>query len=166
MLDLLLLRPWRLLFTPLLVASTVLAMGQTGVTVHYVDGAVQSYAIEADGSLQFSGDELLVALNGAASTTNIPLAIIRKLTLGGDITTAVEERPMELTARLYPNPAEDFFIVAGTATGPQVVRILAHTGQQVLAGTYVPGQPVPVGNLPAGIYIVTIDSVPFKLVKQ
>ena len=160
-----LLRPWRPLLTFLLLASTALCMGQADITVHYVDGSEQSYAIAADGRLQFSGDELLMAVDGAAPTTNIPLSIIRKLTFGDGITTAVEEVPMAQTARLFPNPAEEFFIVAGTSTGPQEVRILTATGQQVLAGIYGPGQLVPVGNLPAGIYIVTIDNVPFKLVK-
>lgn len=160
------LRPWRSLFTSLLLLSAVLCMGQMGITVHYFDGAEQGYSVEASGKLQFNADELLIAVSSGSPVTSIPLSIIRKVTFGAGITTTVEERTVEGTTHLFPNPTVDFFTVASTVTGRQVVRIHALTGQEVLAGTYDPGQPVPVAGLQSGIYIVTVNNVPFKLVKQ
>ena len=55
------------------------SFAQTGVKVTYYDGSVQVFNITATGKLSFATDNLLVKLTETATTTTIPVGIIRKI---------------------------------------------------------------------------------------
>lgn len=155
----------RALLAATLLTATTWCVAQTGLTISYWDGGEQGYQIEESGKLAFSAEELLLATNDQVAPTNIPLSIIRKITFGAEISTSVEQLPTRRGPTLFPNPTSDRFTIGGL-TAPAFVRILTLAGQEVLTGRFGNGETVSVEHLSPGIYIVSIDHIPSKLIKQ
>ncbi len=139
--------------------------GQTGLTITFLDGGEQGYQIEESGKLAFSADELLLATNDQVTPTNIPLSAIRKITFGAATGTGIEQALQRSNHVLFPNPTSNSFTIGGL-TAPAFVRILTLAGQEVLTGRFGNGETVSVEHLSPGIYIVSIDHIPSKLIKQ
>ena len=65
---------------------------------------------------------------------------------------------------IYPNPISDSFRIGGI-TENTVVTILDMNGKTVLKRTVAPDETVWVGNLPNGIYFVTVNGKTVKMIK-
>lgn len=75
------------------------------------------------------------------------------------MTEAVEPRP-----NLYPNPATDYFSVAGIEDVSLVVVTLSGVSVREIA--HYKGEPVDVSVLPSGLYIIKAGKFTFKLIKK
>ncbi len=74
------------------------------------------------------------------------------------VTASVTTVP-EFTLGLYPNPAEEYLTVAGDFTSGSSVEILSSNGVVVLREQLdSSGQQVFVGDLPSGVYVLTVNS--------
>lgn len=67
--------------------------------------------------------------------------------------------------RLIPNPASDFVSVYGLEN-ESPFSVLSADGRQVQSGVIVPGQSLDVRMLPAGIYLLEIESGIFRFIKE
>lgn len=141
------------------------SMAQTPVTVTYYDDTVQQFQISLTGKLYFSGDDLQVLTDDAATPTSIPVSIIRKITLSGALsTTSVGANAAQFA--LYPNPGSGSVRISAPAYEKLDVSLYNLRGQKVQQGTYFPDQDIDVTALQTGLYLVQINQTTLKFVKQ
>ena len=126
-------------------------------------GAAQSTALDDIQRLTFADDNLLLkTYDGSESPYS--LATVRKVTIE-DVTITgipVTENTPDIT--VYPNPATDAVIIDGDILA---WTLLDFNGKMLKQGITLT---VPIDNLPAGIYLLKINtakgSVTKKIIKQ
>ncbi len=154
--------------TLFLLLSAGWAYGQTEVKVTLLDNTEQTYSVEAAGKLWFNGSNLVVNTDGSATPVSIPLSDIRKITFDGEEnTTGVTEVAIsKTTINIFPNPADNYFMLKAPDAVKLNVRIFNTNGSQVAGGMYESGGRVDIRHLTPGIYVVVVNDQSFKLIKQ
>lgn len=150
----------------LLFLFSIISFAQTGIKITYYNGTSQDYTIEASGKLYFSGSNLLVKTNTAASNVSIPTSIIRKITFANATLATQEIGINQSQFALYPNPSSDFIRITSGKKEKLNVKIYSVTGKLVLQGTYQPDENIDISNLSLGFYFVQVNQTTLKLIKK
>src|SRR6218665_1693239 len=75
-------------------------------------------------------------------------------------------RPSEVGLLISPNPANDYFKIITSISYLLAVKIYSMAGQLLLTGNYKPGEVIFIGKLASGMYLMSINGKPYKLIKQ
>ena len=134
----------------------------TQLIVTLNDGTEQSYMMTEDDRLYFEDNEkLVIERESDKETTKIPLADIRKLTCSE--LEGAEENTVAAVA-VFPNPVHDVLTLRNLS-GKQTVSIYAIDGRLVKSFETDGSQPIDVGGLPFGLYLVKTQSATLKMIK-
>lgn len=149
----------------LLLLFTAFAHAQTGVAVTYYDGNVQNFSVATSGKLYFDASNVLIKTDASVTTpTTIPVALIRKITFGGNLANETFEAANSLT--LYPNPGAQEVRISSIVDQPLKTQVYTLTGQLVMQGEYQPNQSIDVSGLTSGLYFFKINGVTLKFSKK
>lgn len=124
-------------------------------------GEEQLYVLSEDDRLSFEGQETLL-LTTQNTTYRIPIDDIRKIEFV-DI-TGTEETPTG-TPYFFPNPVEQT-IMLGNIEGRQTVRLYSIEGRLLRQFQAGANEPVDLGKLAPGLYILHVDGHNLKLLKR
>lgn len=138
---------------------------QATVTVVSADGTENRYSVDTTGEIFFGTDYM--AIMTTASATNLATFLMDDVSkvlfdVSVRIVDVSESNPLTLT----PNPAAESFVLHGLGDGPQTVTVYGINGSAVLQGSYSDGEPIEIGSLPQGIYIVRAAGSIVKLIKR
>ncbi|MDR1682776.1 MAG: T9SS type A sorting domain-containing protein, partial [Candidatus Symbiothrix sp.] len=81
------------------------------------------------------------------------------------VPAAIEAPAAESSIRLYPNPVAESFCIDGI-TVPTQVRVTDFRGCTVWTQTVAGNEPVAVGHLPQGVYLVQVNGKTVKVIKR
>lgn len=149
----------------LLLLFTAYAHAQTGVTVTYYDGNVQNFSVATSGKLYFDASNVLIKADASVAVpTTIPVALIRKITLGSNL--ANETFQVANSLALYPNPGAQEVRISSIVEQTFKTEVYNLTGQLMLQGEYQPNQSIDVSGLTSGLYFFKINGVTLKFSKK
>ncbi len=149
----------------LLLLFTAFAHAQSGVAVTYYDGNVQNFSVATSGKLYFDASNVLIKTDASVTTpTTIPVALIRKITFGGNLANETFEATNSLA--LYPNPGDQEVRISSIVDQPLKTQVYTLTGQLVMQGEYQPNQSIDVSGLTSGLYFFKINGVTLKFSKK
>lgn len=77
----------------------------------------------------------------------------------------IENIDSENDIAVYPNPITDYFCIKGI-TQPAVVSVYTIYGKTIWKRKVQAEENIFVGNIPSGIYLITVDGTAFKVVKR
>jgi hypothetical protein len=129
------------------------------VTLH--NGEEQLYVLDENDQLAFEGQQTLL-ITDLGTTHRINIDDIRKIEFV-DITGAQESQAN--TPFLYPNPVERYLAIGNIEEG-QTVSIYSLEGRLLRAFKANPNEPIDLGDLPSGLYILRILDKNLKLLKR
>ncbi|MBP5574011.1 MAG: T9SS type A sorting domain-containing protein [Bacteroidales bacterium] len=132
---------------------------KTLVSLH--NGEEQLYVLDENDLLSFEGQQTLLITN-LGTTHRIPIDDIRKIEFV-DITDTHESQTN--TPFLYPNPVERYLILGNIEEG-QTVSVYSLEGRLLLELKANANEPIDLGNLPSGLYILRILDKNLKLLKR
>jgi hypothetical protein len=125
------------------------------------NGEEQLYVLSESDQLAFEGQETLV-ITTQGLTHRISIDDIRKIEFV-DLTGTNEAQtdgPF-----FYPNPVEKYVAIGNLET-PQNVRVYSLEGRLLFEKQVSANEPIDLGNLPSGLYILRILDKNLKLLKQ
>lgn len=125
------------------------------------NGEEQLYVLSENDQLAFEGQEALV-ITTQGITHRVSIDEIRKIEFV-DLTGTNEAQtdgPF-----FYPNPVEKY-VAIGNLEAPQNVRVYSLDGRLLFEKQVSANEPIDLGNLPAGLYILNILDKNLKLLKQ
>jgi len=138
-------------------------MSQTSVVVQYTTNQEQTFILNDQGKIYFSGSNLMIdQLNGQSET--IAISDIRKLYFPARV-SIIEDIAIENNIFLYPNPATDQ-IKLSNIKASTLVSVYSMNGQLLINQLSSPDQSINISNLKKGLYIVKANDKTFKLIKQ
>ena len=136
------------------------------IKVVKLDGQEYSKAFALIGRLEFANDSMyLVGLDGQILGCELKTDV-HKIAFGNDSTTAIPSVEKDANIRIYPNPVQQSLIIKGAQTN-EIIRIFTLNGT-VLTTAKVHDEltTVDVSNLPAGQYLLQVNTQIMKLIKQ
>lgn len=147
----------------LAIGTALQLSAQSEVTVWMNDGAVQTYYMAENDRMYFEDNEKLIIETGlyAKDIYSILLADIRKITCSETVGTSENSQP-ELA--VYPNPVRDALTLRNLE-GTASVRIFTLDGRLVKSFEITENQTVDISELPAGLYLLNVDSRTLKMMK-
>lgn len=125
------------------------------------NGEEQLYVLDEEDYLAFEGQQTLLITN-LGTTYRINIDDIRKIEFV-DITDIHESQAS--TPFFYPNPVERYFAI-GNIEDNQAVSIYSLEGRLLFQFTATPNEPIDLGHLPTGLYILRILDKNLKLLKR
>lgn len=133
----------------------------TLVVITLKDGTEHSYFMSDDDRIFFEDNEKLVIEGLSEGTVKFDLADIRKITC--DEYDDLKES-LDLGVAISPNPVYETLTLRHLS-GTQTISIYALDGRLVKSFEAKEGQPVDVGELPVGLYLVKTPSCTLKMIK-
>lgn len=124
-------------------------------------GEQQLYVLDEDDQLAFEGQQTLLITN-LGTTHRINIDEIRKIEFV-DITNTNESQaniPFP-----YPNPV-DRYLAIGNIENNQTVSVYSLEGRLLFEKQVSPNEPIDLGELPAGLYVLRILDKNLKLLKR
>lgn len=145
---------------------------QTYVTVIYTDATTEEFSVNENGSLIFSGNNLLID-SGDLNPTTISLDDINKLKFTTTSSVSAEEDADEsaiasITSEdiyAYPNPANDLLYIHGLDGQTYDIQIYSAVGSLVRNQKYTDGDAIDISTLQCGLYFIIIKSTIVKFSK-
>ena len=125
------------------------------------NGEEQLYVLSENDQLAFEGQETMV-ITTQGLTHRINIDDIRKIEFV-DITNTNESQAAN--PFFYPNPVERYFAI-GNIENDQTVGIYSLEGRLLLEKQVGANEPIDLGNLPSGLYILRILDKNLKLLKR
>lgn len=125
-------------------------------------GEEQFYVLSENDQLAFEGQETLLITN-MGTTHRINIEDIRKIEFV-DVTSTSEMTAADIPF-FYPNPAERY-IAIGNIENNQTVSVYSMEGRLLLEKKVSANEPIDLGNLPPGVYILRILDKNLKLLKR
>ncbi|MBO4333627.1 MAG: T9SS type A sorting domain-containing protein [Paludibacteraceae bacterium] len=149
----------------LLVGAANVANAQSNVNVFLKTGGVETVKVENSGLIFFEGNVMKILTdNVSAAPVAFALPAIQKVTFQD---ASYAPRIIgDGEAVLYPTVAENEVFIANAPASLKQVQIFDVTGKVVLSAPFRAGQPVAVGSLSAGIYVLKADALTFKFQKK
>lgn len=142
----------------------LLVMAETGLRLIPLDGAEQTWLLTRIGKMQFRSDSLyLYAPDGMLLGESYVLDINR-IEFAADA-TALENTSVP-SVRISPNPAMDCLLLEG-AGNAATARVFSLDGRLMLTESVRNGSAViQVGTLPAGTWLLQVNTSLIKFIKQ
>lgn len=125
------------------------------------NGEEQLYVLDENDQLAFEGQQTLL-ITDLGTTHRINIDDIRKIEFV-DITNTNESQAN--TPFLYPNPVEQYLLLGNIEEG-QTVSVYSLEGRLLRTFKANPNEPIDLGNLPSGLYILRILDKNLKLLKR
>lgn len=155
----------RFLFLTALTLLWVLSSHAQSVEVRTLvtlnNGEEQLYVFNEEDQLAFEGQETLLITN-LGTTYRINIDDIRKIEFV-DV-TSTSETTTDLPF-FYPNPAERY-ITIGNIEDNQTVNVYSLEGRLLLEKQVNANEPIDLGKLPPGLYVLRILEKNLKLLKR
>lgn len=147
-----------------LLVCPFLAKAEQGLTIVPLNGAEQTTLLSHIGKLRFHSDSLyLYAPDGTLLGESYVLDI--KQIVFADVSTALDNTAA-IPLCVYPNPTMDCLFLKG-ADNANVARIFSIDGRLMETIPLTNGNAaISVGNLPAGIYLLQVNTSLVKFIKQ
>lgn len=139
---------------------------QTDIVVAFQNATSQTFTVQPTGKLYFRGDTLAIAPDATTPISLFPLSIIRKIYFANGPAAVVNTSKLESGFTIAPNPVENQFVIQSAESKKMSVRLFNLAGKEVLRGSYLSGEAIAINHLAAGLYILTINDQPFKLLKK
>lgn len=142
----------------------VLLLAEKALTVVPLAGEEQTVLLSKIGKLYFSNDTVYLYAHNGVLLGETCVLDIRKIVFV-DAETAVENVSADVV-RVYPNPAMDYLVVEGLPERT-MVRVFSLDGRLMLEQS-AGGNPmvVQVGELPAGTWLLQMNTSLVKFVKK
>lgn len=147
----------------LLFSAAGAVQAQSTVKVTRTNGTVNSYTVQATGSISFAGDYVVIKETNTSSAQSIPMSAIRNMKFV-DGSNSIDDVESATPVQIYPNPAQNYFVVRGIE-GLQSVTVYSMTGARMIETTVEDEGRVDVSSLKTGVYMVKINNRTTKLVK-
>lgn len=129
--------------------------------VTMTDGQEQQYFLTEDDQISFEGQETLVITTQGA-TVQINIDDIRKI----EFVDVMEAQEINASAPFfYPNPVSKA-ITFGNIGHNQLIRICSVEGRLVREFQANPNERIDLSSLTPGVYVMRINDLNFKLLKQ
>lgn len=142
--------------------NQLLAQSTLKVTFH--DESGETYHLSASGKVVSEDSFLEIIIHPTASVISFPLDSIRKISFAGFSST--DKNPDIHDFSVFPNPADQYFIISHDHHHPLELSLFNIMGQQVLSGTFHTGDKISVADLAPGIYMARVDGFVVRLVLQ
>lgn len=91
---------------------------------------------------------------------------LKTLTFVYDSTTGIATEGAIARLRLRQNPVDDNLGFVGFSDGKTTLTLSALNGETIVSIPAWEGEDIPVGSLPAGLYLVTVKNTTFKFIKK
>ena len=130
------------------------------LAITMTNGEQATYSVTEDSRISFEDNEYLL-ISGGESTVKMPLSDIRKIVCSETVGTP-ENSQTELA--VYPNPVRDALTLRNLE-GTASVRIFTLDGRLVKSFEITENQIVDISELPAGLYLLNVDSKTLKMMK-
>ena len=142
------------------------AVAALSLVVEPLTGNDKAAALSTIGYVKLNETSLRVFAHDGALLSESSLQDVRRVVYreGGDVMTATGDR-QEIVCRVFPNPTEDFLIVENSPCGK--VYVFGIDGRQLCSAIAENGYAeVDVSELPAGTYILLINTETVKFIKK
>jgi hypothetical protein len=156
-----------LLLAFLLSLMNIYAEEYYAIKVVKLNGQEYSQAFALIGRLEFTADSMyLVGTDGQILGSELRTEV-HKIAFGSDTTaTAISSVEMDAKIHIYPNPVQQSLIIEGAQTN-ETIRIFTLNGTVITTAKVHDGlTAVDVSNLPAGQYLLQVNTQILKLIKQ
>lgn len=137
-------------------------LAQSTLTVTFHDESSETYYLSATGKIVSEDSFLEIIIHPTASAISIPLDSIRKISFAGIFSSV--ENPDIHDFSIFPNPADQYFIIRNDHHHSLELSLLNMLGQQVLSGTFHTGDKISVADLAPGVYLAQVDQFVVRLV--
>lgn len=138
---------------------------QVDVTVVSINGNLHRISLESSGEIYITASDMVVMTSSATGTTvSFSLDTVHKVLFSDNLGIANLHGATSLV--LYPSPAAEQFYVSGISAEPQQLTVFNAAGTKVMETICREGEPVGIGRLPEGVYLVRVGSAFGKIVKQ
>ncbi len=151
------------LFTLCILFFCNLISAQTSLKIVYHDQSTEIYHVSATGRIISEDSIVKIFTDANATPVAIPFSVIRKL----DYTplSSNDEVSGKLSQiRIFPNPADQYFIVKDGDRQLFELNMYSILGQQVVAGKFNCGERIPVKDVKPGVYVVLINEHAMKII--
>ena len=129
--------------------------------VTMTDGQEQQYFLTEDDQISFEGQETLV-ITTQGTTVQINIDDIRKI----EFVDVMEAQEINASSPFfYPNPVSKA-ITFGNIEHNQLIRICSVEGRLVREFQANPNERIDLSSLAPGVYVMRINDLNFKLLKQ
>ena len=144
-----------------LLLTVFVAQAETSLVAARSDGGTDLWYVSNVRTLTFADGQLCVNKTDG-TTEKIDISSVKRLTFNG-ADGSVGDVLQGGSMRVYPNPATDVLYVDNAEAGAPVA-VYGLDGRRWLTG--VAGEPLSVGALPSGFYVVKVGNQSFKIRKQ
>ena len=122
------------------------------------------FAVSEISKIHFGAGNFSVVLDEAETGGSFDLRNVSKITFAES--SAVETVERAVSVHVTPNPVKDnLMIKGGEALYGSTVSLYSTTGTNVMQLSSWQGESINVSHLPAGVYIINIQSVTIKFMK-
>ena len=125
------------------------------------NGEEQLFVLDENDQLAFEGQQTLLITN-LGTTHRINIDDIRKIEFVN--ITGTQERTADAPF-FYPNPVEQYLLLGNIEEG-QTVSVYSLEGRLLRTFKVSPNEPIDLGDLPSGLYILRILDKNLKLLKR
>ena len=139
-------------------------ISQSTVKVTFHDASSETYYLSASGKIVSESSVLNINIHSTASTISIPLVSVRKIAFASFSFT--DENPDIDGFSVFPNPADQYFIIRSNNHSLLDLSLVNILGQQVLSGKFYTEERISVVDLDPGIYVLQVNGCILKLILQ
>lgn len=137
----------------------VMVSAQTAITLTFNDDNSQEFSVTPSGKIYFS-DTYLYIDDGYGIPYSFEISNIRKITLPHDV--SIEDILTE-DFTIYPNPAHNVLHIHNNRQELNTYQLYAMDGRLILKGTCHNDEPIAIGNLTGGLYLLKVNNTTFKI---